>query len=189
MPSPLPYLSPARGNRARGSLARRLLGRCVAVGACALLAACQTGAPGGEPTPTEAVESPSAEPEETMTAEPAEEPSAEPEETAGPVVNGPNSITSPAPGETVAGPTVTVTGEGTAFEATLSYRVLVAGTEEVVVESFTMAGANGEVGPYSFEVELDPGDYTIQVWEADMSDGENEAGPFLNLVEVDITVE
>ena len=153
-------------------------------GSLMLLAACQTGTdPAGSaasPTTAETSAEPTASPEPT---EPA------PQETAAePAVNGPNSITAPLDGQTVTGPTVTVTGEGTAFEATLSYAVLVAGTEDVVLESFTTAGANGEVGPYSFDVELEPGQYTVRVWEADMSDGESAAGPYLNLVEIDITV-
>lgn len=148
-----------------------------------LLAGCQTGTdePASEPEPsptvTEPTESPS--PSATPTPEPTE---------AGPVVNGPNSITTPAPGDAVTGPTVTVAGEGTAFEATLSYRVLVAGTEDVVTEGFTMGGANGEIGPWTFDLTLDPGEYTVQVWEADASDGESPDGPFRNLVEVTFTV-
>jgi len=76
----------------------------------------------------------------------------------------------------VAGPQVEVTGEGTAFEATLLWRVLRAGTADVVTESFTTAGANGEVGPYAFTVELAPGTYTLEVWEPDMSDGAADDG-------------
>ncbi|MCL3860592.1 Gmad2 immunoglobulin-like domain-containing protein [Actinotalea sp. K2] len=154
-----------------------------------LLTGCQTGAdPGAEPSPeptTTATDTPSPSPTDVEeTSEPTDPPTA----TEGPVVNGPNSIVSPTPGETVTGPVVTISGEGTAYEATLQWRVLVAGTEETVQEGFTTAGANGEIGPYSQDVELAPGSYTVQVWEADISDGESTLGPYLNLVEVDFTV-
>ena len=150
------------------------------IGALTLLAGC---APDIEPAvapSTTAAETPEA-PETPETPEPTAT-------MLPPVVNGPNSITSPDPGATVAGPAVLVSGEGTAFEATLSYRVLVPGTEEVVDEGWTMAGANGEVGPYTIELTLEPGEYTVQVWEPDVSDGESPDGPQRNLVEVTFTV-
>lgn len=150
-----------------------------------LLAGCRTGdddADQAEATPTESAEpEPSDEPTATTTAEPDDD------ATSAPVVNGPNSITAPAPGEEVAGPTVTVTGEGTAFEATLLYRVTPADGTDVVAEGFTTAGANGEVVPYSFDVELDPGEYTVQVWEPGMGEGDDGGEP-RNLVEVTFTV-
>ena len=150
-----------------------------------LLAGCRTGdddaEPAATPTPTESAEPEPAEPSPTATAEPDDE------ATSAPVVNGPNSITAPAPGDEVAGPTVTVTGEGTAFEATMLYRVTPAGGSDVVAEGFTTAGANGEVGPYSFEVDLDPGEYTVQVWEPGMGEGDDGGEP-RNLVEVTFTV-
>jgi hypothetical protein len=150
------------------------------IGALVLLAGC---APDIEPaaTPSTTV---------TETPETLETPEApDPTPTVqAPVVNGPNSITSPSPGAAVPGPAVLVTGEGTAFEATLSYRVVVPGTEAVVDEGWTMAGANGEIGPYTIELTLDPGEYTVQVWEPDVSDGESPDGPQRNLVEVTFTV-
>lgn len=138
---------------------------------------------------------PAASPEESSTAvtpsetpEAPETPEPTPTEQAS-VVNGPNTIDAPSPGSTVTGPAVHVTGEGTAFEATLSYRVAIAGTEEALEEGWTTAGANGEVGPYTIELTLDPGEYTVQVWEPDASDGESPDGPYRNLVEVTFTVE
>ena len=152
------------------------------LGALVLLAGC---APDVEPLPSIATLTPDAPdaPETPGTPEPTPTPTEQ-----APVVNGPNSIASPSPGATVAGPTVVVSGEGTAFEATLSYRVLVAGTEEIVEECWTTGGANGEIGPYTIELTLDPGEYTVQVWEPDVSDGESGDGPFRNLVEVTFTV-
>ena len=150
-----------------------------------LLAGCRTdddGEPADETTtPTESAEpEPSDEPTSTATAEPEDEATAAP-------VNGPNSITAPAPGAEIAGPTVTVAGEGTGFEGTLLYRVTPAGGADAVAEGFTTAGANGEVGPYTFEVELEPGEYTVQVWEPGMGEGDDEGEP-RNLVEVTFTV-
>lgn len=150
-----------------------------------LLAGCRTGddgEPAGETTaPTETAEpEPSDEPTSTASTEPDDQATS-------PVVNGPNSISAPAPGAEVAGPTVTVTGEGTGFEATLLYRVTPAGSADVVAEGFTTAGANGEVGPYTFEVDLDPGEYTVQVWEPGMGEGDGGGEP-RNLVEVTFTV-
>lgn len=148
-----------------------------------LLAGCRTG------ETTEAADEPTATPtqEPTATAEPTVEPtpSEEPEVVAEPAVNGPNSITAPTAGAEVAGPTVTVTGEGTAFEGTLVYRVARAG--DVVAEGYTTAGANGEIGPYTFDVTLDPGEYTLQVWEPGMGEGDAGGDP-RNVVEVTFTV-
>jgi len=90
--------------------------------------------------------------------------------TPAPAPTGPNRITTPADGSTVAGPQIDVTGEGTAFEGTLSWRVLSAGTSDVVAKNFTTAGANGTVGPFTFTVSLKPGTYTLEVWEPNMSD-------------------
>ncbi len=145
-------------------------------------AGCRTGEPDPGSEPTQEATTPAPDPDEP-TDEPTQEPSAEP----GAAVNGPNSITAPVAGAQVTGPTVTVSGEGTAFEATLNYRVVVAGTQDVVAEGYTMAGANGEVGPYSFDVELAPGEYTVQVWEPDVSDGESGVDEH-NPVEVTFTV-
>jgi len=159
-------------------------GLCVALG-IGLLAGCRTG---DDAEPADAATTPAA----TTEPEPSEDPSStattEPDEpAAAPVVNGPNSITAPAPGAEIAGPTVTVSGEGTGFEGTLLYQVTSAGDADVVSEGFATAGANGEVGPYSFEVELEPGEYTVQVWEPGMGEGDTGGEP-RNLVEVTFTV-
>lgn len=171
---------------------RGLRGVLVAGVLAAGLAACQTGADpaspdgttGATPTPTATATTGPTEP-----AGPTEEPTASPEPTpGGSVVNGPNSVTSPAPDETVTSP-FTARGEGTAFEATLLYRVVAAGTDDVVTEGFTTAGANGEVGPWEIPLDLGAGTWTLQVWEPDMSDGEGEGDEGMrNLVEVTFTV-
>lgn len=155
------------------------------------LAGCRTGEPEPSAEPGEPMATPTNEPSqdtqdatEAPTSDPTEEPTAQP------AVNGPNTITSPLAGAEVPGPTVTVAGEGTGFEATLNYRVLVAGTTDVVAEGWTMAGANGEVGPYAFDVDLPPGEYTVEVFEPDVSDGESgeAGGGEHNLVSVTFTV-
>lgn len=99
---------------------------------------------------------------------------------------GPNVLTAPEEGATVSGRDVTITGEGTAFEGTLLWRVVSQGTGDAVQEGFTTAGANGTVGPFSVAVTLDPGVYTVEVWEPSQKDG--AADSRLNLVSVTFTV-
>ncbi len=111
----------------------------------------------------------------------------EPSEPPPPAVNGPNSITAPLPGAEVGGPVVTVTGEGTGFDGTLMYRVTRAGRSDVVAEGFTTAGANGDVGPYTVDLRLETGEYTVQVWEPGMGEADAGGEP-RNLVEVTFTV-
>lgn len=176
------------GNVARGPVLRAILAGGATI---ALLAGCQTGVePEAEdltPSPSETTEPSASSTPEPEPDESAETDSDEPGDAS--TVNGPNSILSPTPDATVAGPTVTVSGEGTAFEATLNYQVLAAGTDEVVLgPDYTMAGANGDIGPWTVELTLDPGEYTVQVWEPDASDGESPDGPYRNLVEVTFTV-
>ncbi|MGV8977391.1 MAG: Gmad2 immunoglobulin-like domain-containing protein [Cellulomonas sp.] len=101
--------------------------------------------------------------------------------------NGPNTLTSPASGRTIDGPDVTVTGTGTAFEASLSWEAVAAGSGAVVAQGVTMAGANGEVGPFTFVAALPSGRVTLSVWEPDMSDGASGTKRH-NLVSVTFTV-
>ncbi|GAA3807590.1 Gmad2 immunoglobulin-like domain-containing protein [Cellulomonas soli] len=88
-------------------------------------------------------------------------------------------ITSPTSGAVVDGPTVTVEGQGTAFEATLRWEVVAAGADgdsPNVAEGYADAGANGEVGPFTFTVDLTPGDWTIRVWAPGEADGGSAEG-------------
>lgn len=174
--------------------------------AALLVAGCQTNAePGQSPTPTDATatqsppESPSPAATETETAT-APEPTSEPEpspsdsarplpEAVAPTASGDNEITSPADGATVRGPDVVIEGTGRAFEATLLWRVVVAGTENVVAEDFTMAGSAGEIGPFEIQVELEPGVYQAEVWAPDVSDGEAGGPERIDLVAVTFVVE
>jgi hypothetical protein len=153
---------------------RRALVAATVLAAALSLSGCATGTDEPASPGTSATESTS------TTTEPT------PEATEGqPVTNGPNSLLTPGDGATVVGPTVTVTGDGTAFEGTLLYEVTDA-SDAVVDQGFTQAGANGEVGPYEFELTLDPGTYTVRVWEPAM--GEEESGDPVNEVSATFTV-
>ena len=50
-------------------------------------------------------------------------------------------------------------------------------------EGSTMTGANGEVGPFETTVDLEPGSWTVAVFESSAMDGQP-----LNLVSATITV-
>jgi len=158
----------------------------------ATLAACASGTvqPGTSTTSatTTASATASATPSATV-------PSAEPTASSTPTdgvptdqpTNGPNALTSPTSGATVDGPDVTVTGTGTGFEATLRWEAVPAGGGDPVAQGFTTAGANGEVGPFTFTVTLPPGAYALSVWEPDMSDGATGTKRH-NQVSVSVTV-
>jgi len=104
--------------------------------------------------------------------------------------SGTSTLTAPLSGSTVTGPTVTVAGTGTAFEGTMIWDVHPAGdlTSAVVYQGSTTAGANGQVGPFSFTVDLPAGAWTVRVWEPDMKDGATGPGPSSHLVSATFTV-
>lgn len=79
-------------------------------------------------------------------------------------------IDTPAEGATVGSP-VTVSGEAAVFEANLPWAVLDESGEEVQ-SGFTMTAEGQTFAPYSFDVELEPGTWTIVITEDDPSDGE-----------------
>lgn len=81
-----------------------------------------------------------------------------------------NVVLVPESGSTVAGPDVGVSGVGTAFEGNLRWRATDRASGETTSEGFTTAGANGVMGPFTFTVPLDPGTYTVEVWEPAMSE-------------------
>jgi hypothetical protein len=65
---------------------------------------------------------------------------------------------------------VTVTGDAAAFEANVPWRVLdESGTE--VASGFTMTTEGMRHAPFSFQIDLAPGDYTVEIREDDPSDG------------------
>lgn len=182
------------------SARRRMLHLGTGLAVVAALTACQ--GPDDDPVPSDSPTTPPAEatpsPEETGPApDPATE-SPEPTGTTPPdqeeipadaAVNGPNAVVEPLNGASVTGPSVTVRGQGTAYEGTLHYEVVLVETDEIVAADFTQTGANGEVGPFEFTVDLAPGTYQIRVFEPQISDTEpGDAGPYVNLVEVTVTV-
>lgn len=79
-------------------------------------------------------------------------------------------LLAPTEGETVDS-SVRIEGYGTAFEGTVSWEVRRAGSDEVVADGFTQAGANGEFAEFSDTVELEPGDYEIRAFESSAEDG------------------
>jgi len=96
-----------------------------------------------------------------------------PRVTVTPAVNDTTVVTSPLDGTTVTGPTVTVTGEATAFEGELSWLVYRAGGDAAAPAQHgtTTTGANGAVAPFEITVELEPGAWVVQVFEASPKDG------------------
>lgn len=79
-------------------------------------------------------------------------------------------IEAPGDGAVVAGPTVQVTGTGTAFEGNLVWRVSSLSVGATVASGYTTAGANGVMGPFGFTVRLAPGAYLVELWEPGMSE-------------------
>lgn len=190
-------MSTARRRTLRAGAA--LTGLALALGLAACQSAEEPSASESPSTPaaTDDATGPSEEPTDGPTADPATE---EPDDATtapddgglpdGAAVNGPNAIVAPLDGETVPGPTLTVRGRGTAYEGTLNYEVVVPETDEVVAADYTQAGANGEVGPFEFTVDLAPGTYVVRVFEPEISDTEpGDGGAYVNLVEVTVTVE
>lgn len=78
-------------------------------------------------------------------------------------------IDAPAHGATITGP-VEVTGEAAVFEATLLWEVLADG--EVVQSGFTSTSEGQTFAPFSFTLELAPGEYVVRIMETDPSGGE-----------------
>ena len=78
-------------------------------------------------------------------------------------------VISPQEGDTV-DQTFVVDGRGIFFEANVSWQLLQDGA--VVDEGFTTAQDGMSLASYSFEVTAEPGDYTLRVYDADMSGGE-----------------
>jgi spore germination protein GerM len=79
-------------------------------------------------------------------------------------------LLTPTQDATVSSP-VDITGYGTAFEGTVSWEVRRDGSDEVVADGFTQAGANGEFDEFSDAVDLEPGTYEIRVFESSAEDG------------------
>ncbi|GAA1918235.1 Gmad2 immunoglobulin-like domain-containing protein [Nocardioides marmoribigeumensis] len=82
-------------------------------------------------------------------------------------------ITSPQDGDTVRAGGVEVTGRGAFFEATVAWQLL-SPDGHVVADGAGMAQECCTLSPYSFTIpKVQPGDYVIRVYDADMSGGES----------------
>ncbi len=77
-------------------------------------------------------------------------------------------VTYPDDGARVEGP-LRVSGESNTFEANVVWRVRQG--SEVVRSGSTMGGSYGDWAPFRFRVDLSPGDYTLEVFEASAQDG------------------
>jgi hypothetical protein len=84
------------------------------------------------------------------------------------VIEGPIVIDTPSQDATVQSP-VTVEGDASVFEGTVSWQILQGG--QVVRQGYTTTSSGQEFSPYSFDVDLDPGRYTLRVYEASGEDG------------------
>lgn len=93
------------------------------------------------------------------------------------------SIDNPAEGDEVTSP-VTISGQAAVFEATLPWRILDA-DDQVVQQGVTNTAEGQTMAPYSFQVTLPPGEYTVEVTEDDPSAG---AGGALDVDDRDFTV-
>ena len=87
-------------------------------------------------------------------------------------VQAPVWIIDPAEG-TATGGRLSVEGRGAFFEATVAWQVRDAGTGQVVREGSAMAQECCTLSPYSFTLPVLPvGQYSLRVYDADMSGGE-----------------
>ena len=77
-------------------------------------------------------------------------------------------IDTPTQYATVQSP-VHVEGGANVFEANLSWQILQGG--QVVQQDYTMTSSGQAFSPYSFEVDLNPGNYTLRAYEASPEDG------------------
>ncbi|HEX4250301.1 MAG TPA: Gmad2 immunoglobulin-like domain-containing protein, partial [Pseudonocardia sp.] len=84
-------------------------------------------------------------------------------------VRSPIQIDNPGYGARV-GRTFRVTGEAAVFEATLDWQVLRGPT--VVQHGFATTAEGQKFSPYSFQLTLEPGTYTLRVSQEDLSGGE-----------------
>ncbi len=169
---------------------RHLLGATIAAVLLVALSACAGTDDAAEPVS-------STRPPQTIT-HATTEPSTPPNPSADPTTgtgddvptNGTTTLTAPAAGSTVTGPTVTFSGTSTAFEGNLRWQVLPATGGDPVAEGFTTGGANGQIGPFEFTQDLAAGDYRVEIWEPDESDGEGTTtgDGRRNLISVTFTV-
>jgi len=75
----------------------------------------------------------------------------------------------------------TVTGESNTFEGTVNWRIRQG--DDVVSKGYAMGGSYGEWKRFSFDVDLPPGRYTVEVFEVSAKDGSRLS---LNTIKVTI---
>lgn len=82
-------------------------------------------------------------------------------------------VSEPVQGGTARAGAVTVRGQARAFEGTLSWEVTRRGGSNAggIVKSGTAQTRGDIIAPYLFTVSLQPGSYTVTVYEASMADG------------------
>ncbi|MGI8613032.1 MAG: Gmad2 immunoglobulin-like domain-containing protein [Nocardioidaceae bacterium] len=97
-----------------------------------------------------------------------------------PAALAPIQIQAPVQGATVSSP-VSVSGQGRGFEGTINWRVLHDG--KVVKQGNTTGGAFEQLAPFSFDVPLPSGDYTVECFEYSADNGN-----VINLDSKDFTV-
>jgi Immunoglobulin-like domain of bacterial spore germination/Sporulation and spore germination len=125
----------------------------------------------------------------TINGEPAEEafevPLSGPIQANGSLVTG-IRLTMPAQRTAVDSP-VRIFGRSSTYEGNVLWEVTQDG--EQVKEGFTTGGAPGTYGPFSIRVRLDPGMYTVKLWEPNAASGPEAWTDELSVVYVDILVE
>jgi Immunoglobulin-like domain of bacterial spore germination/Sporulation and spore germination len=72
-------------------------------------------------------------------------------------------VDTPSQGATVQSP-VTVRGSTSVYEGTVTWEIVKDG--RIVKHDFTTALSGQELSPYSFKIDLDPGSYTLRVYDA-----------------------
>lgn len=91
-------------------------------------------------------------------------------------VQAPTWVVTPQHGATVDAGTVSFSGVGTAFEGNFLWEVRDA-DGQVVADGFTTGGSMGTFDEFEFEAQLEPGEYTVEVYQPDESGGESDEGP------------
>ena len=81
------------------------------------------------------------------------------------------TLLTPAEGAMLSAGAVVLSGHATAPEGTLLWHVRRRTDGAVVASGHATAGANGDVGPWSTSVDLEPGDYEILLSVPDEEDG------------------
>lgn len=82
---------------------------------------------------------------------------------------------------------VTISGTSSTNEGNVRWAITTR-AGKVVKHGFTTGGSFGEYVPYSFRVRLEPGDYTVKLWEPNMASGQEAQAGELYVVYTDFRV-